>query len=396
MDLNVLVFNVYAAVPQPVRMLGQHTRLQKMPAQLLKLAEEHEVDVFVLNECIAPCVQADLLEPLSKAGYRYCTSQISEKTVGTAHIVDGGIYILSKWPIMDQLQQTFRNFIGSDGLAAKGVSYASILKQKKLFHIIGTHLQAWDTPEGIKVRVDKQGNEIREFISALEIPKEEPLILAGDLNIDRNGSWISLQRFCHITQTTAPPVVGPERFTVSNQNQLYGNDEPMAYANEHWPNGCHQVFLETLSCVCCPNLWLDYALVSRAHQAPLPKTASMRAIPIRHDKPFRCQFSASVFREVRDLSDHYAVLATFQFPHHTKVEVEAVARSCVDEPLLPAHPEAMWLERSRKRRARSTHLETSLIYSPNQTLIALSILFALVIIALVLFLRKYRRSKPKE
>lgn len=73
-------------------------------------------------------------------------------------------------------------------MSAKGVVYARILKTntqgiKQVFNVFGTHMQAWDSVEAANTRL-KQQQSINTFIDSLNIPKSEPIIIAGDFNVD--------------------------------------------------------------------------------------------------------------------------------------------------------------------------------------------------------------------
>ena len=353
MNFRVAQFNTFTTLPEPIRFLGQRERLRRMAEPLAEL----DADVIVLNECIIKDAHTILLPALARYGYRFCTRQlISDAPLPS--IVNGGVFVVSRWPIVQEYGHVFSARCGSDALAAKGVVYARIAKHGKMFNVLGTHMQAWDSAEAVRVRVE-QSLEIRGVIDFLRVPADEPLLLAGDLNIDREHQWSELQHFLHSTRMNVPPVVGPERFTLSNHNQLYGNDVPSMYKNDEWPDGCMDVYLQTLRCVCCKNLWCDYVLHSRAHQHPAdgrvhaasrvvprpssrsdreecesesgsetlestspntaPDNCQLRAVPIRTDEPYRVRLNLTTWRMTRDLSDHYAVVASLAFACATPV-----------------------------------------------------------------------------
>ena len=50
-------------------------------------------------------------------------------------------------------------------------------------HVFATHMQAWAYPEAIKVR-SEQAFIIDRFIREQKIPANEPVFVAGDLNVD--------------------------------------------------------------------------------------------------------------------------------------------------------------------------------------------------------------------
>lgn len=61
-------------------------------------------------------------------------------------LLNGGVIIVSKWPIIHEAQHIYRNACHySDCLAAKGVKYARVLKRvgttSKIFNVFATHMQ---------------------------------------------------------------------------------------------------------------------------------------------------------------------------------------------------------------------------------------------------------------
>lgn len=106
-------------------------------------------------------------------------------------LLTGGVMIFSKWPILEERQITYSSGNGFDDFAAKGVSYAKINKAGMIYHIFGTHLQANNKPEDRAARF-LQIYELNNFINAISIPKNEPVILGGDFNTDEFAEDITI------------------------------------------------------------------------------------------------------------------------------------------------------------------------------------------------------------
>jgi hypothetical protein len=170
--LRLATFNTFTAVPEPIRFTSQRTRLQKMTPILSEL-EDGEIDTWVFCEAMVSTVQQDLIRPMARAGWCYCTKSlipdspvdllVSGSTSLLPVVVSGGVFIVSRWRIVAQAQHIFDHTIGSDSLSAKGVVYACIEKQGKRFHVIGTHLQAWKNDDAMQVRA-QQAVEISRFV----------------------------------------------------------------------------------------------------------------------------------------------------------------------------------------------------------------------------------------
>ncbi|WP_090775089.1 sphingomyelin phosphodiesterase [Shouchella lonarensis] len=104
---------------------------------------------------------------------------------------DGGVSIVSKWPILEKIQYVYKEACGSDWYANKGFVYVKIEKQGQMYHVIGTHMQSEDegcaTGEARSVR-RSQMQEISDFIAEKDIPIEEALWIGGDLNVVKSSS----------------------------------------------------------------------------------------------------------------------------------------------------------------------------------------------------------------
>ncbi|EMF82867.1 sphingomyelin phosphodiesterase [Leptospira weilii serovar Topaz str. LT2116] len=103
---------------------------------------------------------------------------------------DGGVVIVSRWPIEEKIQYIFDNpGCGVESSYHKGFTYVRINKDGKKFHIIGTQVQTVGpacSDLGRSVRTS-QFNNIKDFINTKAIPKDELVLIAGDLNIVRGS-----------------------------------------------------------------------------------------------------------------------------------------------------------------------------------------------------------------
>ncbi|KOV85336.1 sphingomyelin phosphodiesterase [Nocardia sp. NRRL S-836] len=103
---------------------------------------------------------------------------------------DGGVAVLSRWPITTRVQHVYRDACGADALSNKGFAYVRIESPDGPLHVVGTHMQAEDSactsaPGGYRAR---QRAEIRAFLAGRNIPATEPVYIAGDLNVVRAGA----------------------------------------------------------------------------------------------------------------------------------------------------------------------------------------------------------------
>jgi endonuclease/exonuclease/phosphatase family metal-dependent hydrolase len=186
---------------------------------------------------------------------------------------DGGVVILSRWPIEAERQLLFGPLCeGRDCWADKGVLYARINKEGRRFHVFATHLQSG--ANALSTR-ERQMTAIRELLDELALPEDEPVLIGGDLNTDRfsdraTGTFTRMMGILRTAQPDPPPGGDYEPTYDPARNQL----------SRGW-RGRH----------------IDYVLYATDHLRPLEASTSVRRIA-----------GAS-----GPLSDHFAVRGRFVF-----------------------------------------------------------------------------------
>ncbi|WP_285564297.1 sphingomyelin phosphodiesterase [Streptomyces sp. RTGN2] len=104
---------------------------------------------------------------------------------------DGGVTVLSKWPIVRQEQHIYKDACGSDWWSNKGFAYAELNVNGARVHIVGTHTQSTDPGCGAGEAADIRARQFRQidaFLDAKNIPASEQVIVAGDLNVDSHSA----------------------------------------------------------------------------------------------------------------------------------------------------------------------------------------------------------------
>lgn len=101
---------------------------------------------------------------------------------------DGGVTVLSKWPITRKVQHVYTDGCGWDAASNKGFVYARLDVDGKPVHVVGTHAQADDTgcSDAASVRAT-QFRELDGFLDGLAIPSDQQVIIGGDLNVVRDS-----------------------------------------------------------------------------------------------------------------------------------------------------------------------------------------------------------------
>ncbi|MCX5231459.1 sphingomyelin phosphodiesterase [Streptomyces sp. NBC_00233] len=156
-------------------------------------------DVVVFQELFDNSASDILMDKL-KTQYPYQTPVIGRSTSGWDSTQgdysfftpeDGGVSILSRWPITKKVQFIYNDACGADYFSGKGFGYARLNVNGANVHVLGTHLQADDTAcgsgEAARVRAAQLG-EMRAFVNKLNIPANEAIVYAGDMNIVRGGA----------------------------------------------------------------------------------------------------------------------------------------------------------------------------------------------------------------
>lgn len=312
-ELCVVTYNVWAPVAEPVRFTSQRERMQRIPQALFRAYPR--ADVVVVQESMVPALHAVLAAGMRER-FPYCTESVRGRG---KQVVDGGVFVFSRHPIVAQEQHVFGGGEGSDALSAKGWTYAKIDKVGNVFHVVATHLQAWPKPECCARRLE-QCRMVRDFVAQRVCDKEAFLVI-GDLNVDRYSSKRHLDELLDTLLVEYPDVDKDSHpFTADpNANMLVGLDDPEAYASHEYPNGCRDQHLDTLRCPCAPSEWLDY--VTYRVDALQPLSCTMRCDPLESVEPFVCNLTMSVRRKTRMLSDHFPVVATLTFPGNPSARI---------------------------------------------------------------------------
>ncbi|MGI5500477.1 sphingomyelin phosphodiesterase [Lentzea sp. CA-135723] len=211
----------------------------------------------------------------SKAGWDVTSGAYSDSTPE-----DGGVAVLSRWPITTRVQHVYRDACGADWFSNKGFAYVRIESPGGPVHVIGTHMQAEDStctsaPEGYRV---KQRAEIRAFLTARNIPASEPVYVAGDMNVIKAGA--EFPRMVSELGARTPEVGGHPFSWDCADNSVCRDQYGPEYASEH----------------------LDYVLTV---QGPLLRNETRRV-----KSPEWSIWSWGRKYTFTDFSDHYPVFAS--------------------------------------------------------------------------------------
>lgn len=193
-SLRVLTYNTFLMSTNLYPNWGQAHRAAEIP----KTTFFRGNDVVVLQEAFDNA-SSDALTANASAQYPFHTPVVGrsrsgwDATSGSYSATtpeDGGVTVLSKWPIVRQEQHIYEDACGSDWWSNKGFAYAELNVNGTRVHIVGTHTQSTDPGCGAGEAAEIRGRQYRQidaFLDAKNIPASEQVIVAGDLNVDSHS-----------------------------------------------------------------------------------------------------------------------------------------------------------------------------------------------------------------
>lgn len=261
-NFKVMAYNVWALLPGVVSK-SVSERLGQLPAEI------NGYDAIVFSELFDNSRRETFLSAI-ESEYPHQTTVVDE----SGSIEDGGVLIVSRWPIETSSHTVFDECVLEDCISAKGVKYARINKNGNKYHVFGTHTQAWSDAEHQAARAS-QFQTLRSFMDGKNIPSSEPVIIAGDLNVDKNDYPAEYNAMLSTLNATEVAVSGYQFTADGDRNGWHDNEAEI----------------------------LDYVLYSNSHIAPITSSAK-----VLHPR----SIADDVFQKY-DLSDHFPVAADMTF-----------------------------------------------------------------------------------
>ena len=165
-------------------------------SMFLSILSSGAYDVLLLQEvfkgikplcCIAGRRLNALVDAAADSGYEH--SHVGPSASGLTKFLDGGLLILSRYPIIKRHTLVFKTLAASgDSLSSKGCLHALLsLPGGELFDVFTAHTQAsyTYTPSQSIDRVQRgQVRELADFMKECMEGREQSCLFGGDLNID--------------------------------------------------------------------------------------------------------------------------------------------------------------------------------------------------------------------
>ncbi|GAB3127960.1 hypothetical protein GCM10027289_06270 [Tsukamurella serpentis] len=193
-QVKVEAWNLYQ-LPDVLNILaGDRAGPEARAAAALERLKSSDADILTLSE-VNGSNGKKILEELREK-YPYQTVRLADSCVGVYGAcsdapwsVNGGVAIVSKYPIVDTQQYVYRNYssLAPDAFANKGAVLARIDKDGEQFWVVSTHTQADDTIDDAAARTHelrrRQAQELRAFVETFVAPGA-PVIYGGDFNVE--------------------------------------------------------------------------------------------------------------------------------------------------------------------------------------------------------------------
>ncbi|MFE2270018.1 sphingomyelin phosphodiesterase [Streptomyces lavendulae] len=198
--LSVLTYNTFLMSKNLYPNWGQDHRASEIP----KASFFQGHDVVVLQEAFDNGA-SDALKANAAAQYPYQTPVVGRSKSGwdatggsysSTTPEDGGVTVLSKWPIVRKEQVVYKDACGADWWSNKGFAYVVLDVNGTKVHVVGTHAQSTDPGCGAGEAAEMRARQFRAidaFLDAKNIPAAEQVIVTGDMNVDsRSPEYASM------------------------------------------------------------------------------------------------------------------------------------------------------------------------------------------------------------
>lgn len=292
-DFRLLAYNVYM-LPELLANWNHEGRAQLIAQS--DVVKGH--DAILLQELFDNNPAATVLNGL-KAEYPHQTPVMGRSKSGWDATLgayadlspeDGGVAIVSRWPITEKIQYVYKQACGADYLSNKGFVYAKVDKNGAAYHLISTHAQAEDGACDDPAAVRKsQFTEMQNFIAGHNIPADEVVFMGGDFNVIKGS-----QEYPDLIETLQ--VSEPDAFAGFSTSW---DPESNGIAAYNYPD--------------LPSEYLDYIFVSRNHAQPTHWHNQSLDATSSHS------WSVGNYK-YQELSDHYPIAAFSYADANTRTE----------------------------------------------------------------------------
>jgi endonuclease/exonuclease/phosphatase family metal-dependent hydrolase len=263
-QLKVLSYNIYAL---PLVASDISSRIQELPAYL------RGYDVILLQEAFSADSPA-LLRALA-VEYPHQTT-ILRKPLSGVNVYNGGVAIVSRYPIGRTEQVVYPDCTGTDCFADKGFVYTEIIRAGKAYQVLATHAASFDSDAARQMR-QAQFKLMQQFVSAKQFARTDMVLYGGDFNVNKLKFSDDYQAMQQNLRAKVPAISGYSASTFDPRVNYYA------------------ATYDTVE-------YLDYVLYSTDHRLPMASNNEVR-VP---------RSVSNTLWKRWDLSDHFPVLGEFK------------------------------------------------------------------------------------
>lgn len=288
-ELKLATHNVYMLSTLLYPNWGQGIRAKLIP----KAKYLNGMEVLIINEAFDNHASYELLKNL-KQQFPYQTPVLGrsrsgwDRTEGSYSnytLEDGGVTVVSQYPIVEKIQHVYKHGCGFDNYSNKGFVYTKIKKGDKFVHVIGTHTQSEDTSCGTgrdrAIRAE-QMQELSHFVKEKNIPADEVVYIGGDMNVNKRVYTGEYEDMLKNLNAREPVYNGYSSTWDPVHNSI---------THYNYPKGTAE--------------YLDYIFVDKDHRQP--GTLVNRAV--NEKSPLWKVYAFPYWYTYDDYSDHYPVIA---------------------------------------------------------------------------------------
>ncbi|KAK1939854.1 endonuclease/exonuclease/phosphatase family protein [Babesia divergens] len=203
LPVTVMSYNVQGLPNLLLRIGNLSERLNHIAKYIQDVVNKYGVDILIVQELFSAKLYKKIKKRLEsimaydtrstkKVDSADYWAAISKPIFSWFSLIQGGVMIFSKHPIVDKMQLVFTRGLHADKLVSKGAVLARVRINDRLLDVVGVHLQAHDGTQEHNTR-KTQVAQLVEWLSYKPIgtfPKvpqsraggNVPLVIAGDLN----------------------------------------------------------------------------------------------------------------------------------------------------------------------------------------------------------------------
>jgi endonuclease/exonuclease/phosphatase family metal-dependent hydrolase len=320
-EVRLLSYNIFMRPNIP---MSSYSEYQDIRAELFL---DH-----VLPNYDVVCLQEMFNLPLSSRRHEFILDakdsgffwhHASSRTHSLSPSIDGGLLILSRFPIVRKDILTFTSAAFADWYASKGVLYCLIQlgpKEPHYIHVFCTHLQATYDDKGRETSERVRKDQLDQTVSFIEkcVQNRElwPILICGDLNVQCRKSGADgsdSQEYLDMLQIFKRGLGVKGELMRDLAKEIDGQTHPITFADAHIDGDgvvtLRETSLNDVEALTKSTEWCNQSLdkifyIPPIGQAPTiePTTTSVNPMLIQNDL-----WKVSDAAHLTHLSDHYAI-----------------------------------------------------------------------------------------